>query len=110
MTLRSQLLRSNRTRVVMGVVAIWLGFQLWLAIIAPGKISPELAGASEKVNIQVDLPFTPERFHVLALQKYGRVAGAGEHSIDLRSVRRVDLTSIARRYWVKGIETLKEEQ
>ena len=57
-----------------------------------GKISPELGGASEKVNVLVDLPFPPERFHVLVFQTYGRVSGTEDNAIELRGVKRTDLT------------------
>ena len=33
------------------------GFQLWLTLAAPGKISAELGGTSQKVNVQIELPF-----------------------------------------------------
>ncbi len=59
MNLLAAILRSNKGRVVLGVIAAWAGFQIWLTLAAPGKISPELAGASEKVNVQIELPFTP---------------------------------------------------
>jgi hypothetical protein len=107
MNLLSAILRSNKGRFVFGVIAAWAGFQIWLTLAAPGKISPELAGASEKVNVQIELPFTPERFHVLAFQKYGRISGADDHSIELRGVKRADLNSVARPYWVTGVGPIK---
>ena len=70
MSIARDVVHSTRGRAVIVVVAVWLGFQLWLTLAAPGKVSPQLAGTSEKVNVQVGLPFTPERFHVLAFQKY----------------------------------------
>lgn len=108
MSLASEALRSTKGRVVLGVVAAWLCFQLWLTLAAPMKISPKLKGASEKVNIQIELPFTPERFHVLAFQQYGRVAGADDHSIALRGVKRTDLNAVARPYWVTSVGPIKE--
>lgn len=110
MTRARAFLRSSRTRTVLGVMACWLGFQLWLTVAAPGKISPDLSRASGRVNVQIDLPFTPERFHVLAVQRYGRIAGADEHSIELRGVRTSDLTSLARPFWVRKVEPLSEDQ
>ncbi|MDF0518889.1 hypothetical protein P0R31_16775 [Bradyrhizobium yuanmingense] len=93
---------------MIGAVAAWALFQLWLTITAPGKISPELTGTSEKVNVQIELPFTPERFHVLAFQQYGRVSGTDEHSIELRGVKRTDLNAVARPYWVTAVGPIKE--
>lgn len=108
MSLAAEIQRSNKARFVIGVVAAWLGFQLWLTVAAPGKISPQLAGTSEKVNVQVELPFTPERFHVLAFQQYGRVSGTEGHSIELRGVKRTDLNAVARPYWVTSVGPIKE--
>jgi hypothetical protein len=90
------------------VVAAWLMFQLWLTLAAPEKVSPDLAGTSPKVNVQIELPFTPERFHVLAFQQYGRVSGAEGHSIELRGVKRTDLNAVARPYWVTSVGPMKE--
>ena len=108
MSLARQILHSTRGRVVLGVMGAWLCFQLWLTLAAPGKISPALEGASEKVNVQIELPFTPDRFHVLAFQKYGRVSGADDHSIELRGVRRTDLGAVARPYWVRSVGPIRE--
>jgi len=108
MSIARDVLHSTRGRAVLAVVAIWLGFQLWLTMAAPGKVSAQLAGTSEKVNVQVVLPFTPERFHVLAFQKYGRIAGADDHSIGLRGVKRTDLKAVARPYWVTSVGPIRE--
>ncbi len=108
MNVLRQILRSTRGRVVLGVLGAWIAFQSWLTLVAPTKISPELQGSSEKLNVQIELPFTPDRFHVLAFQKYGRVSGADDHSIELRGVRRTDLDAVARPYWVRSVGPIKE--
>jgi hypothetical protein len=108
MSLVAEIMRSTRARIALAVIALWLGFQLWLTLAAPLKISADLAGTSEKVNVQIELPFTPERFHVLAFQQYGRVSGADDHSIELRGVRRTDLNAVARPYWVTSVGPIKE--
>ena len=108
MSVTADIARSPRARLVFGLAAAWLGFQLWLTLDAPRKISPELDGDSAKVNVQVELPFTPERFHLLVFQQYGRVSGADDRSVELRGVRRADLRSLARPYWVKRVEPLRE--
>ena len=108
MSIARDIVHSTRGRAVLAAVAVWLGFQLWLTLAAPGKVSAQLAGTSEKVNVQVVLPFTPERFHVLAFQKYGRIAGADDHSIGLRGVKRTDLKAVARPYWVTSVGPIRE--
>lgn len=108
MSLIAEAARSIKGRLVIGVVVAWAAFQLWLTLAAPGKISPDLSGGSPKVNVQVELPFAPERFHIQALQKFGRIAGADEHSVELRGVKREDLNSVARPYWVTAVGPIKE--
>ena len=108
MSIAHDIVHSTRGRVVLAVILVWVGFQLWLTVAAPGKVSAKLAGSSEKVNVQIELPFTPERFHVLAFQKYGRIAGADDHSIGLRGVNRTDLNAVARPYWVTSVGPLRE--
>lgn len=108
MSIAAEIANSSKARFIFGVVAAWLLFQLWLTLAAPGKISTELAGTSSRVNVQIELPFTPERFHVLAFQQYGRVAGADDHSIELRGVKRTDLNAVARPYWVTSVGPIRE--
>ncbi|PSO32594.1 hypothetical protein C7G41_12170 [Bradyrhizobium sp. MOS002] len=90
----------------MAVAAGYLAWQLWLTIAAQQKIA-NFAGGSEKVNILVVLPFEPERFHVQLMQTYGRVSGTQEKSVEVRGVKRADLTTVARPYWVTRIEPLQ---
>ena len=99
-------LRSRKTHVLLAVAVCYLAWQLWLTIAAPHKIA-NLAGSSEKVNILVSLPFPPERFHVQLFQTYGRVSGTQENAVEVRGVKRADLTTVARPYWVTRVEPLQ---
>lgn len=90
----------------MALAVGYLAWQLWLTIAAPRKIA-NFAGGSDKVNILVVLPFEPERFHVQLMQTYGRVSGTQEKSVEVRGVKRADLTTVARPYWVRRIEPLQ---
>jgi hypothetical protein len=102
------ILRSTKGRVVLGLVALYLAWQAWLSLAAPAKIAPGFPPEREKVNVLVTLPFPPERFHVLAFQKHGRVSGTLDNSIEVRNVKREDLRVLARPYWVTRVEPLKE--
>jgi hypothetical protein len=84
----------------------YLVYQGWLFLAAPQKISPELQSGAEKVNVRVTLPFPPERFHVLVFQRYGRVSGTQDNSVELRGVARENLRAVARPYWVRKVEPL----
>jgi hypothetical protein len=99
-------LRSRKTHTLLAVAACYLAWQLWLTIAAPHKIVAFAAGA-EKVNILVTLPFPPERFHVQWFQAYGRVSGTQDNAVEIRGVKRAELTTVARPYWVTRVEPLQ---
>jgi len=96
-----------KLRITLGVAILYLGFQIHLFLAAPGKIAAELQTAAEKVNVLVTLPFAPERFHILVFQRYGRVSGTRDHSIELRGVAPDNLRAVARPYWVSKVELLR---
>jgi hypothetical protein len=98
-------LKSRKTHVLLAVAAAWLGWQVWLSVAAPGKVAP-FPTDRERVNILVTLRFPPERFHVQQFQTFGRVSGTQDNSIEVRGVKRADLTSLARLYWVTRVEPL----
>lgn len=102
------LLRSRKGQVVLAVLAGYLLWQGWLTIAAPGKVVEDFPAGRERVNILVTLPFPPERFHVQVFQGFGRVSGTQDNSIEVRNVKRADLAAVARPYWVRRVEPLKE--
>ncbi len=99
-------LRSRKTHILMALAACYLAWELWLTIAAPHKIA-DFAGGTEKVNVLITLPFPPERFHVQLFQTYGRVSGTHENAVEVRGVRRAELTTVARPYWVRRVEPLQ---
>jgi hypothetical protein len=99
-------MKSRKAHILLAVAAFYVAWQVWLTIAAPNKISG-LAGDSEKVNIVVTLPFPPERFHVQRFQTYGRVSGTQDNAVEVRGVKRADLTTVARPYWVRRVEPLQ---
>ena len=99
-------LNSRRLRILLAVAGCYIAWQAWLTIAAPLKIA-EFAGESENVNILVTLSFPPERFHVQRFQTYGRVSGTQENAVEVRRVKRTDLTTVARPYWVRRVEPLQ---
>jgi hypothetical protein len=106
MRLLSAILTSTKGRIVIGAVAAYLAWQLWLSLAAPQKIAPGFTAERPRANILVTLPFPPERFHVLYFQRYGRVSGTQDNSIEVRNVRPADLNAVARPYWVRRVEPL----
>lgn len=106
MSLLRAVVHSAKGRIVLVAAACYLVWQVWLSVAAPRKLAPELAGDAEKVSVLVTLPFTPERFHVIAFQRWGRVSGTVDNQIELRGVKRADLAAVARPYWVTRVEPL----
>jgi len=98
---------SGRGRIILAAVLFYLGWQIWLSLAAPGKIAPGLEPGAQKVNVLVTLRFPPERFHVIAFQKFGRVSGTQDDSIEVRGVNPSNLRAVARPYWVLRVEPLQ---
>lgn len=106
MRLARAVLASGPGRTVLALAAAYIGWQAWLLFAAPGKVAAELRGRP-RVNVVVTLPFVPERFHVLAMQRFGRVAGTEDTGIELRNVRAEDLDAVARPYWVREVRPME---
>ncbi len=104
------IVKTSRGRIMLAVLVCVIAWQGWLSLTAPGKVSPALQQAQgQKVNLIVTLPFPPERFHVLAFQKFGRVTGTENNTVELRGVNKADLPAVARPYWVVKVEPLPNE-
>jgi hypothetical protein len=99
--------QSSRGKIVIVSLFLFTVWQIYLEVLASGKVDASLRDGKNKVNVQVVLPFTPDRFHVMAMQQFGRVSGTENTSIEVRGVKRDDLSSLARPFWVKRIEPLK---
>lgn len=99
---------SRKARVLLVVLAAYLLWQGWLSLAAPGKIVDGFPEGRPRVNVLVTLSFPPERFHVQVFQGFGRVSGTQDNAIEVRNVRREELTTVARPYWVRRVEPLKE--
>ena len=99
-------LRSRRFHILLAIAGCYLAWQIWLTIAAPMKMEG-LAGDSPRVNVLVTLSFMPERFHVQLFQTYGRVSGTQDNAVEVRGVKRADLTTLARPYWVRRVEPLQ---
>jgi hypothetical protein len=98
-------LRSRKTLVLLLLGAAYLAWEAWLSVAAPRKLAA-FPTAGERVNIMVTLPFPPERFHVQQFQAFGRVSGAENNTVEVRGVKRNELTALARPYWVTRVEPL----
>jgi hypothetical protein len=110
MGLMRDAVRSTRGRIVIGAVAALVLWKTGLMLLAPTKVAAGFVPNSRgQVNVLVTLTCTPERFHVLAFQAYGRVSGTQDESIELRGVQFANLNAVARPYWVKRVAPLRAE-
>jgi hypothetical protein len=110
MNLIRTVLSSRQGKLVLAALSLYLLWKLGLALAAPAKVSPEIDRDSRRVNVLVTLPFTPERFHVLMFQRYGRVSGTLDQSVEVRNVDPSQLNTIARYYWVSRVDPLPTDQ
>ena len=106
----STILRSPQARIVLAALALYLLWTIWLFAVAPGKVSPQIDRTRARVNLIVTLPFRPERFHVLMFQRFGRVSGTTDDSVEVRGVDPQQLHAIARYYWVSRIDPIPQNQ
>jgi hypothetical protein len=92
--------QSTQGRIVFAGILLYAVWQIYLGVTAPGKVAESLREGKGKVNVQ-------GVFHVMAMQQFGRVSGTEDTSIEVRGVKRDDLSGLARPFWVKRIEPLK---
>ena len=99
---------TGRGRILLAVLATYVVFQAWLSLMAPGKIAEGFDPDRPRLNLLVTLSFPPERFHVLFFQRHGRVSGTDGNTIEVRGVPRAEMSRVARPYWVRRVEPLKD--
>lgn len=98
---------SSRGRIVIGAIVLLVGWKLAMVALAPRKVADDIQpNSAGRVNVRVELTVPAERFHVLAFQKFGRVSGTRENTVDVRSVPNEDLNALARPYWVRRVVPL----
>jgi hypothetical protein len=106
MSMMRDAIRSPRGKVVIGVIAALVGWQVWLGVAAGGKLGAGIPEEGRRVDVLVTLAFPPERFHIQKFQKLGRVSGTEGNSVQVRGVNRADLKKLARPFWVERVDPL----
>lgn len=99
-------LRHRTTLFFLAVALAWSGWEIFLALSAPGRMAPALAADLDRaphVNVAVTLGFAPEDFHIRLFQEYGVVSGVQGTTVLLNRVRPADVRRIAHYYWVRQI-------
>jgi hypothetical protein len=101
-----KLLRHRTVVFVLVVAALAAGWQAFIALTVPSRLSPEVVAAlaqAPRVNVAVRLGFAPEEFHIRLFQGHGVVRGVQGTTVLLDRVPAADVERIARYYWVRGI-------
>ncbi len=91
------------------VAIVYMLFNMVQYIIAPSRISEELKAEMEKTpdritRIEVCFDFTPEDFHIKAMQKLGSLAGVTDHSVYMMFSTKEQIEKESRIYWVDHIK------
>jgi hypothetical protein len=107
------ILTSRPVLVTAALIAALLAYRAWAYAAGAHKLTEteiaeagELSGDPARIDILINLPFAPEQFHFMRLQEIGRMAGADDRSVKLRSVPVEAARRLARRYWVSDITPL----
>jgi hypothetical protein len=103
---RLAFLKHRSALFLLAVAAAWGGWELLLAVTAPGRIDPALQPALRDrapVSVAITLGFAPENFHIRLFQSYGIVSGVQGRTVLVNRVSPDDLHRIARYYWVQRI-------
>ena len=100
-------LRHRTVLFLFAVALSWGGWEAYLGLSAPGRLTPELArqlAQGGPVDVAVTLGFAPEDFHVRLFQSLGVVSGVRGPTVLLRRVAPADVARIAHYYWVRRID------
>jgi hypothetical protein len=111
MRLVRSFLRSTGGRTVVLVSAFIIGYQGWLTAQASGKVDPDVAYAVDargQIDLEVELAFPPERFHILYLQKHGRIRRTVGNVVEVHSVKYGAIGDFARNYWIRSIRPAEQ--
>ena len=104
--------------VIVTVTLAMIGTCYWLWSVQAGQrkltdsevaVAAKMSGRDDRIDIQILLPFTPEQFHFMQLQEYGRMAGADKNSVSLRNVKIESAQILARQYWIADIVPLEPQ-
>jgi hypothetical protein len=106
-------LRSTPGRTLAVLLILYAAYQGWIVVQASGKVDPavyERTDEDGELAVEVHLGFPPERFHVLEIQKFGRIRRVDGTIVEVHSLLPAGVRSLARRYWIRSIEPLRSPE
>jgi hypothetical protein len=110
MRLLRRLLRTQAGRTLFVVLVCYGAYTLWAMYQAEGKIHddvPALVDERGRVDVEVELAFSPERFHILVIQDHGRIRRTLGDVVHVRA-ELDDLRRLARRHWIVEIRPAED--
>jgi hypothetical protein len=110
MQLARRVLASQAGRTLLVILLCWGAYTLWAAVQAEAKIDdqvPELVDRRGRVNVEIELAFAPERFHILVIQDHARIRRTMGSVIHARA-ELGDLRRLARRHWIREIRPAED--
>ena len=96
------------TLFLMGLFAGESLFVAWHAETHTSAAVKEALRALDTIEIRVVLGFPPEKFHLLFLQKRGRVASISGSTVHMADVSAANVRAIAGQYWVAHVDVEEE--
>jgi hypothetical protein len=100
--------RRRDVLFIAAVTAIWLAWQSYGRITAPGRMSDAVVAALAQNTLTLDIlviaKFPPERFHSNIYNEIGAQRGTAGATTILASVRRADVKWLARQYWIERLD------
>lgn len=110
MQLVRRLLRTQAGRTLFVVLVCYGAYTLWSIYQAEAKIDgrvAELGDQRGRVDVEIELVFTPERFHVLVIQDHGRIRRTIGNVVHVRA-ELDDLRRLARRHWILEVRPAED--
>lgn len=101
----SRLARRFGIYLAVGLFAT-AAWSAYVRLAAPAKIDEALVkqiSTRDRVDIMVQLGFSPEQTHIKIFQDFGAVVGVNKNELTLLRVRSDDVSRIARYYWVRRV-------
>ena len=104
------LFRSRPVWVTIVFIAGWVVWHAWAQSAGMSKLATLLLSDydAQRMHIAIHLRFTPEQFHMTALQRVGRILKVDGSRVILANVSEENLRDLAGNFWVEAIESSNE--